>query len=127
MVPGGPKRKHNDSHHTDLLLETSKLTVGPTDLMQHAAVSSSISQGPGVRVCLKIVAEVLKPSALAIFYPVSIHESYLYCTGMCVDSPLVSSQCMGRNQSRYKEQTPMCANGRCGFWPPNCVDQMLIK
>lgn len=41
MVPDGPERKHDDSHRADLLLETSELTVGPTDLMQHAAVSNN--------------------------------------------------------------------------------------
>ena len=41
VVPDGSERKHDDSHCTDLLLETSELMVGPTDLMQHAAVSNN--------------------------------------------------------------------------------------
>lgn len=43
VVPDSPERKHNDSHRADLLLETSELTVGPTDLMQHAAVTNNFS------------------------------------------------------------------------------------
>lgn len=46
---------------------------------------------------------VLKPFALAVFYPVSTHESYLNCAGVCIDSPLASSQRTGRNQSRYTD------------------------
>ena len=34
----GPERRRDDSRCTDLLLETSELTVGPSDSMQHAAV-----------------------------------------------------------------------------------------
>lgn len=43
VVPDGPEGKHNDSHHADLLLETSELMVGPTDLMHHAAVTNNFS------------------------------------------------------------------------------------
>lgn len=43
VVPDSPERKHNDSHRADLLLETSELMVGPTDLMQCAAVTNNLS------------------------------------------------------------------------------------
>lgn len=41
LVLDSPERKYSDSHCTALLLETSELTVGPSDLMQHAAVSNN--------------------------------------------------------------------------------------
>lgn len=42
-VSDGAERKHNDSHRADLLLQTSEIMVGPTDLMQCAAVTNNVS------------------------------------------------------------------------------------
>lgn len=92
LVPGSPERKRDDSHGTDLLLETSELTVGPADLMQHAAVSDNFpvalckslhenSDWSFETICFSCILPSVNPSTLAEL-----------CRCTCVEPPLVSSR-----------------------------------
>lgn len=103
LVLDSPERKYSDSHCTALLLETSELMVGPSDLMQHAAVSNNFpvalcksllgnSEWSFETICFSCILPCVKPWIL-----------FELCWCVCIDFPLVSSQRRGRNQSRYTD------------------------
>lgn len=83
--------------------ETSEPTVGPADLMQHAAVSDTFP----VALCKSLLEnsdwsfETICFSCISPFVSQSILAELCWC--VCVEPPLVGSRWTGRNQSRYKD------------------------